>query len=224
MHILPNGVATTGADDAVNQWIIERGLCYDQMVLPSIVPLLKPGDWVVDGGAAIGDHTIAYMNAVGDTGRVFAFEPGTEAFACLIHNCPHAIRTRAILWHERTSLYLCLSRGNMGGSYVTAQKPDTEHEGPISTVVLDDLGLERLNLLKLDIEGGEYFALLGAEKTILRCRPIIVLEMNSAIAVRAGYTGRDIYDLLTKWNYRHYSISGNTEQYCTNCDIVAIPL
>lgn len=224
MIILPNGVATHDSD-AVNQWMVERGLCYDQMVRPSIVPLISPGDWVVDGGAAVGDHTIAYLEAVGPSGKVFAFEPGSEAFKCLKHNCPSAVAVNQMLWHERTSLYLCLSSHNMGGSHFSFSPQDgVACEGPIQTTVLDDMNLDRLDLLKLDVEGAEYYALLGAEKTIIKFRPKIVLEMNSNIAIRAGYTKREIYDLLRKWNYRHYSISGGAEQECGDCDIVAIPL
>lgn len=224
MTILPNGVAVCDGDATV-PWILERGLCYDQMVKPSIVPLLKPGDWVVDGGASIGDHTSAYLEAVGPTGKVFSFEPGSEAFKCLKHNCPGAIAINRMLWHEQVSMYLMLSNGAMGGSYFSFAVPDNgvPSEGPIQSVVLDDYGLDKLDLFKLDMEGAELYALLGAELTITRCRPKLVLEMNSAIAARAGYSGKDIYDLLAKWNYRHYSISGASEQNCTNCDIVAIP-
>lgn len=204
-------------------WILERGLCYDQMVKPSIVPLLSTGDWVVDGGASIGDHTSAYLEAVGPTGKVFSFEPGSESFKCLKHNCPAAIAINRMLWNERVSMFLILSTGAMGGSHFGPFTPSEPHEGPIQSVLLDDYGLDRLDLFKLDMEGAEYYALLGAEQTIVRCRPILVLEMNSAIAVRAGYTGKHIYDLLAKWNYRHYSISGAKEDYCTNCDIAAIP-
>jgi hypothetical protein len=75
----------------------------------------------------------------------------------------------------------------------------------------------------MDLEGAEYYALLGAEQTIIRCRPKIILEMNSSMAERSGYTTKHIYDLLAKWNYRHYSISGGTEQFCANCDIACIP-
>lgn len=224
MTILPNRVATHDGGDAVDQWIIERGLCYDFMVKASIVPLLKPGDWVIDGGAAIGDHTVAYLEAVGPTGKVFAFEPGTEAFKCLKHNCPSAVAINRILYHHRTELYLNLARRNMGGSHVVPKPTDgIECDGPIQTVLIDDYGLDRLDLLKLDVEGGELYALYGAERTIKRCRPKIVLEMNSAIAERAGYTAKDIYDFLGRMRYTHYSISGGTEQHCCDCDIVAIP-
>jgi FkbM family methyltransferase len=226
MNILSNGVATHDGDDIVNPWILERGLCYDMMVRPSILPLIAPGDWVVDGGAAIGDHTCAYLEAVGPLGKVFAFEPGRNAFECLVYNCPSAVAINRFLYNERTSLYLCLSRQNMGGSHTMYSQPPegVEYDGPIETVVLDDYGLRRLDMLKLDIEGFEYFALLGAENTIMRCRPKIILEMNSAISARVGTSAKDIYGLLSKWNYRHYTISGNTEQFCSNCDIACIPL
>ncbi len=48
----------------------------------------------------------------------------------------------------------------------------------VPILAIDDLGLKRLNFMKLDVEGMEKYVLLGAMKTIEKWHPIIYLETN----------------------------------------------
>lgn len=50
--------------------------------------------------------------------------------------------------------------------------------GDTPMISIDSLELEHLDFLKLDIEGYEYYALLGAKETIKRCNPVIIFEEN----------------------------------------------
>ncbi len=80
-------IAVIEFDSHISSWVEEAGrLCHDSMVHESILPLIKEGDWVVDAGAYIGDHTIAYAEKVGSRGRVIAFEINPPALECLKHN------------------------------------------------------------------------------------------------------------------------------------------
>lgn len=75
---------------------------------------------------------------------------------------------------------------------------------------------------KLDIEGCELLALRGAEKTIARCRPVLVLEVCSGHMQRLnGSKPEQVHDLLREWNYNVEALSGEigTGQY----DIIAKP-
>src|SRR5688572_13750228 len=91
MIILGNGLAVIEGDTHVSHWVQESGrLDHDQNMLPVILPYIRPGDWVLDVGAFIGDHTIAYLDAVRE-GTVLAFEPNPEAFRCLRWNCKKSI-------------------------------------------------------------------------------------------------------------------------------------
>src|SRR5687767_9160852 len=92
MKILPNGIAVLEKDSHISKWCeSEKRLDHDQNLLPVILSYVKKGDWVVDAGAFIGDHTRAYLDRVGATGVVVALEPNPEAFECLKHNCPDAV-------------------------------------------------------------------------------------------------------------------------------------
>jgi FkbM family methyltransferase len=227
MMLLPDGTAVLDGDDPLSGFVRERGLCCDLMVRASIMPHLKPGDWVVDGGAANGDHTIGYLEAVGPSGRVFAFEPFPELFKCLKHNCPTAVAYEFILWNKRTQLFLHVSEKNGSAGWVSESDVPTasgDHVyGPIHTVVLDELLFQKLDLVKLDLEGAGFFALQGMAETVNRLRPKLVLEMDPGLHARYGLTHRDIYDLLKSWNYDHRSICGNPDPECEACDILCWP-
>ena len=227
MKILSNGVAVIGDEDILSREIKARGLCSDLMVRHSILQHIKPGDVIVDGGAAMGDHTVAYLEAVGPTGRVLAFEPNPDFLECLRHNCPKAEIHDRLLWDSDCEFYLHSPIENVGAGYLTSSpvnRPGETTHGPLHSIQLDDLNLDRLNFMKLDLEGAELFALQGGHKTIQRCRPKIVLEMNPGPSARFGLTAKDVYDLLDSWNYAHHSIRNQPGDYCTDCDILAVPL
>ena len=74
----------------------------------------------------------------------------------------------------------------------------------VDVVTLDDLcaDLSRLDLLKIDIEGGELNALKGATRTIATHRPIILFEVGSEYALeKHGLSRRDLFDHLTGIGY-----------------------
>lgn len=219
-----NGIAVLDCGDHQSKEAMERGLCSDLMVR-DILPLLKPGDWVVDGGAALGDHTVAYLDAVGETGQVFAFEPEPHFFQCLRRNCPKAISINRFLWNEADQFYIHSGRDNVGGSYLSKKSEGSDVvSGPISTVRLDDWGLDKLDYIKLDIEGAELFAMRGMAQTVARCRPKFVIEINPGPLGRFGLMPSDIYCLLEQWGYDHRSIRNDPGKYCNFCDILAWPM
>lgn len=76
-----------------------------------------------------------------------------------------------------------------------------KRDGDIPTVMIDDLGLEDLDLLWLDIEGSEHSALLGATKTLHECEPIVVLELKG-LGLRYGYSDEQTFDLMDSLGYK----------------------
>lgn len=226
MMLLQDGVAVLDGGDALSGDVIERGLVCDLMVEADIIPILKRGMWIVDAGAALGDHTRAYLDAAGSTGVVFAFEPHPEYYKCLKHNCPKAISANRALWSESfVSLYHHSWAGNVGAGMVNtdsgSSSPREDVYGPIETVCLDDYRLKKLDYIKLDVEGTELIVMRGAMQTIKRCKPLMVIEMVSGSAAAYGRTHEDVYNLLDELHYEHRPIRGSQNQRCSDCDILA---
>jgi FkbM family methyltransferase len=159
------------------------------------------GDGVVaiDGGANIGVHTIEWARHMHGWGRVISFEAQEVVFYALagnvaINNCLNARPRLAALGRSCGELQVpqpdYFTPGSFG-SLELRQRQATEFIGqaisydPASTrtvpmVTIDSLGLDRLDFLKLDIEGMELDALEGARASIERHRPYLLIEFIKA--------------------------------------------
>lgn len=215
MKILPNGIAVLEHDTHLSRWVEQQGrLCVEGAVYDCILPLISKGSTVIDAGAFLGDHTIAYADKVGPGGRVFAFEPNPKSFGCLVHNMkerPWVQCFNAALGNCRMPLSL-VENPNVGAGYVVPG------DGPRSKLI-DDLQLEQCDFIHLDVEGFELFALQGGIATLSRLKPILVLEVNAGCLDRCGLTEADLFRFLSSLGYswKPMGIHYSKEQY----DIIA---
>ncbi len=141
----------------------------------------KKGSLVLDIGAHIGTHSIIMSQAVGDEGKVIAFEPNKKIFRELCYNLAAskienvipsrlAIGKATDIINTITPLYY-----NEGGTFVIkANKLD----GATAQLCLDDLELENISLVKIDVENMEADVIDGAVKTLKRCRPVLIVEIQ----------------------------------------------
>lgn len=220
MTVTTGNIAVLTGNDQLSRLVQENGLAHDGMMREHILPHLKPGDWVVDGGAALGDHTACYIDRVKPNGVVFAFEPHPEFFKCLRHNAPTAVAIPAALWSMRTVKAFRETEGNVGGSHIGEFEDDSFD---VPTVVLDNFQLPKLDFVKLDTEGTEYHALIGMADTIKRCRPKIVIEMRLCLMDRYKLDQKLILGFLSGHGYDVQSICGNPDPNSGECDILALP-
>jgi FkbM family methyltransferase len=150
---------------------------------------ISPGACVLDAGAFIGTHTLAFAKMVGAKGKIYAFEPRREIFEYLernialngaeqVHACNVAL---GALPAELALNRLDLARSdNFGGLSLTLpHETATETQYRVPVVTLDGMNLPPVNLIKLDVEGMESEVLAGADALITRDRPIIFAECNS---------------------------------------------
>jgi FkbM family methyltransferase len=149
--------------------------------------LHRPGT-LVDVGAHDGDYTLPFAALPGS--RVLAFEPLPSAFARLtaaVGALPNVTLRQEALGDAEGEITLTLpvvdgvpqeqwastSKGYAGlDTRVTEQR----HTVPLRT--LDSFALADLTAIKLDAEGAEYEVLRGARETLLRCRPILSIEIE----------------------------------------------
>jgi FkbM family methyltransferase len=142
----------------------------------------EPGDIVIDGGACWGDTALAFADLVGPTGHVHCFEFVPDNLAVLHEN----LRLNPGL-ADRISVHTCalwrlsgdaLSFDARGpGSFLLDEVGGTT----VETVTIDDFveraKLERVDFLKLDVEGAEAAALTGAVHTIETCTPKLAVAI-----------------------------------------------
>ena len=141
-----------------------------------------PGHIVVDAGANIGTHTLAFSRLVGPTGRVFAYEPQRIVFQTLCGNLALNSITNVECMQQglgNKDGHVLIpdinynKKGNFGG--VAIDKFTVGNKVEIST--LDKLlYLPRLNFIKIDVEGMEHSVISGGLKVIEKFKPILYVE------------------------------------------------
>lgn len=207
---LSGGLWILKDDTHIGTWIEQQQrLDHDQNLLPFILPYIHDGDTVVDAGAFVGDHTIAYLKKVGKTGVVHAIEPNPLAMKCLKHNLSldrngdysghgYDLCTYELALGDKFQNDLPLSgnNNNFGGSYLGEHMPIAK----VRMLPLDELNLSP-DFIKFDIEGCEVKALKGAEKTITIHHPILVLEVNYEALRRQNNRVGEIFAILENWDY-----------------------
>lgn len=220
---LSNGTWVIEGDTHVSKWVEqEQRLDHDQNTLPFILPLIKEGQTVIDIGAFIGDHTIAYAQAVGLSGKVYAFEPNPVAFQCLKHNT----RDLKNVWNVNVGLSdkteivpLSGNNGNEAGAYVG------------SHMKLADVKMERFDdeipfgadFIKIDAEGYEPKILDGMHNTLDKYHPILVIEVNEVALERQGFKPSDIFWRLESHGYDYKIIQENCKAMDPMYDIICLP-
>jgi FkbM family methyltransferase len=217
-------------DTHLSRWVEEaQRLDHDRPVLDKLVPYCKPGSVVYDLGAAIGDHTIAYLDAVGPQGIVIAFEPHPLQFSCLIKNCPKALCLPYAVGETEDHVWLFNQPDIVAGSRLI----DPARQWPMSrcrrvTIDTNCLLDPPVSFIKIDIEGCEPEALRGARKTITRHRPAIWTEINPEALQRQGHTANELRDVLeNQLGYRveeFYPEGASWDGYeGAQCDALCLP-
>jgi len=87
-------------------------------------------------------------------------------------------------------------------------------EVEVKTRRLDDLGLGKIHILKVDAEGCELYVLRGGENLIRAHMPRVLVESNEANFRQFGYAARDVFGLLKSWGYSRFSPVGRRDMWC----------
>jgi FkbM family methyltransferase len=119
--------------------------------------------------------------------RVVTFEPDSISRECLMKNVPDNVSV------EDMALGAEITRCSM-----LRKSLGTHRIGPgedVAMTTIDSMKMRVLDLLQLDIEGYELFALEGAAETILRCKPLIQVELRDNMLARYGASS----DIVRAW-------------------------
>ena len=185
-----------------------EGLKWNRKELPvllQVIQMTRQRRVVVQAGGNLGVFP-KYMSGFFET--VYTFEPEPELFEIMAQNAPerNIIKFQAALGCERQLVHMSRVRRQQDGGNSHEGITHVSGAGKIPTLQIDDLGLPICDLVYLDIEGYEFYALKGAVKTVERCQPLIAVEVNKSLKQMGGITREDIhawfriheYDFLQK--------------------------
>jgi FkbM family methyltransferase len=193
---------------------------YEEPEILFLEKTLRPGDVFIDGGANIGLFTLVASRAVGDAGKIFAFEAAKENFERLsyqlqLNGCKNVNALHLALSDSPGQIEIKIHQKNnnsgMTGAYLDVYSsseltPATSLDDFVATA-----GLTELALIKLDIEGGEFRAVKGMVKTLEKFRPVLMVEFEPALLKRAGHSIEELEQLILASGYEKFFLdrSGN---------------
>jgi FkbM family methyltransferase len=201
---LPSGVVMA-LDSALPA---HRELLFRGVYQPALTHLLRayavPGAHCLDVGANVGFYALDFARRVGSSGRVAAFE-ANPALADLIeadaarNGFEHLRVERQAVFHssgQTLTFYVAPHAGKSSLKQTMVDSPDREIS--VQSITLDDYlkaeAWPRLDVLKIDIEGADADALMGAQASIARFRPVVAFEFKRGLGKARKAALREIFD------------------------------
>lgn len=190
---------------------------------------VKQGMVVVDVGANLGDFTLVAAKATGPGGNVVAFEPDPQNVGWLTKSVERngfknvEIRREALSANETLAL-LFLSDVSGWHTLNVGQIPLSGERPPITvqTRPLDTLTLDRLDVVKIDVEGAEYEVLCGAGQHLQRFHPLLFVDLHASMGANVDGVIQNLRGL----GYRLYGIGNDGrlhDRVDPNGELVAVP-
>lgn len=183
--------------------------------------LVRPGAVCLDVGAAGGAHLLVMAWAAGRHGRVFGFEPRPGSLQALrrlvrlagvgdrvtlvpaaLADGPGQLPLRIPIVPTRA--HLPGTTAAIDGAAAFARLPSREIT--VATRSLDEVvaseRLDRVDVVKIDVEGAELSVLSGAVDTLERHRPTVLVEADDLHQARFDATAQDVVDRVVAHGYR----------------------
>jgi FkbM family methyltransferase len=199
----------------------------DDAVFAAYSALVAPGDIVFDVGSHIGRYSVYPSRIVGPTGKVYSFEPVEENYWQLkvtlaLNKCENILTfnnaicdavtdTEINIFSEEFSSWASLGKPQMIAPDGSLQEPRRTQKVHCETLdhFCSTNKVEKINFLKIDVEGYELAALRGAESMLSHNRiDYICFEISEQPLKAAGVRAEQIVEYLNKFGYAIYAIDG----------------
>lgn len=220
MNALERAIDTRLPEASVYLRLLKKRLQGD-LTLRIMDQLVRPSDIVIDVGAYRGVYTLKLANLVGRGGTVWAVEPLPDNRQALmrmwgerrpwrrrpnVHVLPYGVTDTA----ATGQLHLPVVDGRTVASHASLGQLDVEHQTiEVDLRRLDELIPEMTKavaFIKMDVEGFEHEALLGAERLLTNDQPNVFVEIEQRHRQRPV---EETFDLLRGWGYEGYFVLGS---------------
>ena len=176
-------------DDEQDSVMLEAGLNYQGSKLRAALPYCRYARRAIDAGAHCGLWTVQLSQYFE---RVECFEPLERHVECWRKNAGWKLTNKlhqVALGEEERACGMKVVEGLSGRSHV-------EGAGDIKLNRLDDYYFEDVDLIKIDVEGYELFVIKGAEETIRKWKPVMIVEQKPHLGGNYGLSTTAAVDYL----------------------------
>jgi FkbM family methyltransferase len=209
---LGNGMKIhVASNDFVGGMILRDGY-YESGTVSLIERLLAPGMVFLDVGAHVGQYTLVASRQVGGNGQVHSFEPDPNTFRWLAGNVRlnhlqnvHVNQMALSDQAGRKRFYFAMPH-DIGSNSLSRPVNDSGHFCEVTCTTVDEYveanQLDKVHLIKVDIEGAEFAMFTGAKRLLSRQnKPIIVVEFEEERQRAFGNSCAKLAELLTADGY-----------------------
>jgi len=200
--------------------LLDDPASYDKKNFAAVETLVQPGAICMDIGANIGIYSAVLSRLVGPTGHVHAFEP--------VRHIRRKLRTNLAFNGARNVTVNDFALGDVPGSLEMFQVKEGQFRAGTSTLVrnnnvetmgedaferqtvevrtVDTYGLDRVDFMKIDVEGFEFNVLKGAVETLRKHRPAILFEHDQGRLEGLAGDERQFAELLGGLGYSCFEL------------------
>jgi FkbM family methyltransferase len=181
--------------------------------------LLKKNDVIFDIGANNGYTSLAFSQEIGENGKIFSFEPDNINYNRAkknieLNNVKNINLLKFGIGSKTEKLKLFnIDEYNLGMNRILKDESNSKYQ-EIEVISIDDFinsnSIDKINLIKIDVEGFEKEVLLGAINTINHFKPIIFIEINNEYLKEQNTSAFEIYHFLKSLNYSIFIAETNS--------------
>lgn len=183
----------------IGQWVVEQH-DYEPHVRQAVVDHFRAGQTFVDLGANVGCITMLAAKIAGPAGRVIAVEPNPtnqqRLYAGIVRNGFTNVRVMPYAASDRRTTF-SVTGGSSNTHITDARGTDVQTVYTQSMVPDEDLAdLSSIDVIKMDIEGHETFALRGFSKLIRKHSPTLIVELCPIAHEARGHDPMEFLEVL----------------------------
>ncbi len=183
--------------------------------------MIRPGMTFIDAGANMGLYSLFAASITGTHGQVISLEPSSREFERLVANCrlntQLSIRPLKVALSDRpgTAELLVAENDHAGhntlGSFAyQGIKVKQTETVPINSLdkIIESLAVTSVDIIKMDIEGSELFALRGSASILERFKPILLIELFDMALTKQGCDAKMVAQFLDGLGYELFEFGG----------------
>jgi FkbM family methyltransferase len=183
----------------------------------ALYALLDGCDVTIDVGGNIGQYALLFAR---HSNKVYTFEPmpkmidRLQKHIAMNHLEGKLILVTKALSNKKDTLKFALPKSQNSGtaSTIMGGSGNLQDIIEVEAITLDEFVQEekisgRIDLIKIDIEGAELFAVQGMKNVLAANKPALILEINNEMMGLAGYTSMDIQNYLSEFGYKAYEMT-----------------
>jgi FkbM family methyltransferase len=198
---------------AVNDIIasaIKQDQIFDEEIYKIATKHITRNSVVLDVGSNFGQMALLFAELTGEKGTVHAFDADDFIFSVLQKNIEANSKKNitahfgAVYNKNNETLYFPIQDFERFGTYGSYGIDYKNNKGrPVNTLTIDSLNIqEPISFMKVDVQGGDLFALKGAKQTILKHKMPIIFEYEYLFEDELNLCFQDYVDFVKEINYK----------------------